>query len=70
MNGPSGINQWPNVDAAAFANRAKRVIAQDSEERLMLTRLFGQKEQPAPNQPAEDNDEFAPHLGRYVDVIA
>jgi hypothetical protein len=42
----------------------------------MMTRLFGRKEQSAPNQAtptaqaAESNDEFAPHLGRHVDVIA
>lgn len=77
MNGPSGINPWANVSSTPPASKIKRAVPPEVQERLLLARLFGQKDEPAPPPPAAtaapqppDDDEFAPNLGRYLDVIA
>ena len=75
MNGPSGINQWPAPKAAPAAS-VKRAVAPEVQERLLLARLFGLKQEDAqppvkPAAPAQKpDDEFAPNLGRHLDVIA
>ena len=75
MNGPSGINQWP-APKAAPAVGVKRAVAPEVQERLLLARLFGLKQDsaPPPVKPAvavpKPDDEFAPSLGRHLDVIA
>ena len=75
MNGPSSINPWPNVNTTPPATKVKRAAPAEVQERLLLARLFGQKEEPAPPPakpvaPAQpDDDEFAPHLGRHLDVV-
>ncbi len=77
MNGPSGINPWASVNTTTPASKVKRTVAPEVQERLLLARLFGQTNEPAPPPPAAttaaqppDDDEFAPNLGRHLDVIA
>ena len=76
MNGPSGINPWANINATQPTNKVKRAVPPEVQERLLLERLFGHKNETAPAQPAQqatpppDDDEFAPNLGRNLDVIA
>jgi hypothetical protein len=76
MNGPSGINPWPSVNTTPPATRVKRAVPAEVQERLLLARLFGQKDEPAPLPtkavtPAKPNDdELAPNLGRHLDVSA
>ena len=75
MNGPSGINQWLAVNTTRPGNIVKRTAPAEVQERLLMARLFGleqeKAEPPAKPQvqaPASD-DEFAPNLGRYLDVV-
>jgi hypothetical protein len=75
MNGPSGINPWPNVNTTQPAPKSRPVAPAEVQERLLLARLFGQKDQPVqqaqqPEQKPNNDDEFAPNLGRNLDVIA
>jgi hypothetical protein len=76
MNGPGGINQWPAVSTAQPGNNVKRTAPAEVQERLLLARLFGleqEKVQPTAKPPAhapDSDDEFAPNLGRYLDVVA
>jgi len=76
MNGPSGINPWANINTTQPTNKIKRAVPPEVQERMMLAKLFGHKDEPAappPAQPATqppDDDEFAPNLGRNLDVIA
>ena len=76
MSGPSGINPWPSVSTTQPATQVKRALPPEVQERLLLARLFGQKDEPAPQAikpvtPAPpDDDELAPNLGRHLDVIA
>lgn len=76
MTGPATIGQAPGVNTPATANGPQRVLAQELEERLMLARLFGPKQQPAQAQQATQtppdtaSDDVEPHLGRNVDLIA
>jgi hypothetical protein len=76
MNGPGGINQWPAVSTAQPGNNVKRAAPPEVQERLLLARLFGLEEEKAPPparppvQAPNSGDEFAPNLGRYLDVVA
>lgn len=76
MNGPSGINPWANINTTPPTSKVKRTVPPEVQERLLLARLFGHKDEPAPAQPVQpatpppDDDEFAPNLGRNLDVIA
>lgn len=47
----------------------------DTDERAMMVRLFGGGPAPAEDHPVAAishpaDDDFAPNLGRYVDVVA
>jgi hypothetical protein len=76
MNGPSGINPWTSVSTTPPATKVKRAVPAEVQERLLLARLFGQQDEPAPPPakavtPGQPNDdELAPNLGRHLDVVA
>ena len=73
MNETSLIRPWQPTQAPPSIARSQAPIPTEADERLMMARLFGKgTPQPAPvlPTPRAANDEFAPNLGRHVDVIA
>jgi len=74
MNETSIIRPWQPAQPAASTPRAQAPARAEVDERLLMARLFGQgapQTTPArPVPPRGSDDDFAPNLGRHVDVIA
>ena len=73
MNETSVIRPWQPAQAPRSSVRPQTSLPTEADERLMMARLFGKgapqavKAQPVPRGA---DDDFAPNLGRHVDVVA
>jgi hypothetical protein len=74
MSETSVIRPWQPVQASPNAARPQQAMPSETDERLMMARLFGRGALQTAKTPAAPprgpDDEFAPHLGRHVDVVA
>lgn len=75
MNETSTIRPWQPAPSTKIVARPAVVVPTEADERLLLARLFGKTPAPATSTDtarprAASNDDFAPHLGRHLDVIA
>ncbi len=75
MNETSIIRPWQPAPAAKTNARPAAVAKNEADDRLLMARLFGKNPAPIPTAnavrpPTGPDDEFAPHLGRHLDVIA
>ena len=75
MNETSLIRPWQPAQVPTAATRPQQPVRSEADERLMLARLFGRNAAPmSASNPATPprvaDDEFAPNLGRHLDVVA
>ena len=69
------LNPATRIGSTPQTPQPRRPAPQDLEERLLIARLFGKPlpdagtAQPAQSPAKSENDEFAPNLGRHLDVL-